>query len=111
VTFNGTGSRSAAFQIDGVNNDDSSEGINRQNVNISAIKQFQVLTNAYSAEFRRAGSAVILVQTKSGTNRFHGDAYEFFQNQLLNANGFFANSYGKKPDWALVSPRAPYRRN
>lgn len=111
VSFNGTGSRSAAFQIDGVNNDDSSEGINRQNVNLSAIKQFQVLTNAYSAEFGRAGGAVVLVQTKSGTNRFHGDAYEFLQNQVLNANGFFANSYGRKLDGSMVSPRAPYRRN
>jgi len=111
VSFNGTGSRSAAFQIDGVSNDDSSEGINRQNVNISAIKQFQVLTNAYSAEFGRAGGAVVLVQTKSGANRVHGDAYEYFQNQLLNANGFFANSYGRKADGSMVSPRAPYRRN
>src|SRR5262245_41747153 len=78
VSFNGTGSRSVTFQIDGVNNDDSSEGINRQNVNISAIKEFQVLTNSYAAEFGRGGTGV-LVQTKSGTNRFHGDAYEFLQ--------------------------------
>lgn len=111
VSFNGTGSRSAAFQIDGVNNDDSSEGSNRQNVNISSIKEFQVLTNAYSAEFGRAGGAVVLVQTKSGTNRLHGDAYEFFQNEKLNSNTFFANSFGVKPDGSPVAPRAPYRRN
>ena len=91
VSFNGTGSRSASFQIDGVNNDDSSEGMSRQNVNISSIKEFVVLTNAFSAEFGRGGTAV-LVQTKSGTNRIHGDAYEFFQNQLLNSNGFFNNT-------------------
>jgi len=111
VSFNGTGSRSAAFQIDGVNNDDSSEGSNRQNVNISAIKEFQVLTNAYSAEFGRAGGAVVLVQTKSGTNRWHGDLYEYFQNQVLNANSFFGNASGRRPDGSMVSPRAPYRRN
>ncbi len=111
VAFNGTGSRSAAFQIDGVNNDDSSEGTNRQNVNISAIKDLQVLTNAYSAEFGRAGGAVVLVQTKGGTNALHGDAYEFLQNEKLNANAFFNNSYGVKPDGLPVSPRAPYRRN
>ena len=111
VSFNGAGSRSAAFQIDGVNNDDSSEGSNRQNVNISAIKEFQVLTNAYPAEFGRAGGAVVLVQTKSGTNQLHGDVYEFFQNEKLNANTFFGNSFGVKPDGTPVSPRAPYRRN
>jgi len=110
VSFNGTGSRSASFQIDGVNNDDSSEGMSRQNVNISAIKEFVVLTNAFSAEFGRGGTAV-LIQTKSGTNRIHGDAYEFFQNQVLNSNGFFNNASGSRPDGSPVVPRAPYRRN
>ncbi len=111
VAFNGTGSRSAAFQIDGVNNDDSSEGSNRQNVNISSIRQFQVLTNSYTAEFGRAGGAVVLVQTKSGTNRFRGDAYEFFQNEKLNANSFYSNSFGHRPDGTPVAPRPSYRRN
>ena len=110
VSFNGTGTRSAAFQIDGVNNDDSSEGQNRQNVNVSAVKEFQVLANSYSAEFGR-GAAVVLVQTKSGTNQIHGDAYEFLQNEKLNANTFFGNASGRNPDGTLVSPRAPYRRN
>ncbi len=110
VSFNGTGTRSASFQIDGVNNDDSSEGQNRQNVNISAIKEVQMLTNTYAAEFGR-GAAVMLVQTKSGTNQIHGDAYEFLQNEKLDANTFFGNAAGTKPDGTLVSPRAPMRRN
>ncbi|MDX2153123.1 MAG: TonB-dependent receptor [Bryobacteraceae bacterium] len=91
ASFGGTGSRSTTFQIDGVNNDDSSENQNRQNVNVSAIREFQVLTNSYTAEFGRAGGAVVLVQTKSGTNRFHGDAYDYIQNDVFNANGFFQN--------------------
>gem|GEM_PF-4032867 len=61
------------------NNDDSSEGMSQQNVNISAIKEFVVLTNAFSAEFGRGGTAV-LIQTKSGTHRIHGDAYQFSPN-------------------------------
>ena len=103
AAFSGQGTRSSTFQIDGVNNDDSSENQNRQNVNISTIKEFQVLTNAYSAEFGRAGGAVILVQTKSGTNEFHGDAYDFIQNDIFNANDFFLNQAGGK--------RPPVRRN
>ena len=103
AVFNGTGSRQATFQVDGVNNDDSSENQNRQNVNISSIREFQVLTNAYTAEFGRAGGAVILVQTKSGTNKFHGDAYDFIQNDVFNANGFFQNQGGV--------PRQRIRRN
>ncbi len=110
ASFNGTGSRSASFQVDGVNNDDSSEGTSRQNVNVSSIKEFAVLTNAFSAEFGRGGT-VILVQSKSGTNRIHGDLYELFQNQVLNSNGFFNNTAGSKPDGTPVVPRAPYRRN
>src|SRR5438874_9269597 len=94
ASFNGQGTRSSTFQIDGINNDDSSENQNRQGVNVSAIKEFQVLTNAYSAEFGRAGGAVILVQTKSGTNEFNGDAYDFIQNDIFNANDFFLNQAG-----------------
>jgi hypothetical protein len=111
VSFNGTGSRSATFQIDGVNNDDSSEGINRQNVNVSSIKEFQVLTNAYSAEFGRAGGAVVLVQTKSGTNKIRGDVFEFLQNEKLNSNSFFNNVAGTDANGNPVAPRGPYRRN
>lgn len=103
AAFSGQGTRSTTFQIDGVNNDDSSENQNRQNVNISTIKEFEVLTNAYSAEFGRAGGAVVLVQTKSGTNEFHGDAYDFIQNDIFNANDFFLNQAGAR--------RPPVRRN
>src|SRR6058998_1804828 len=79
INFNGTGTRGATFQINGVNNDDSSENQNRQGAALSTIKEFQVLTNTYSAEFGRGFGAVVLVQTKSGTNRWHGDDYEFMQ--------------------------------
>ncbi len=111
ANFNGTGTRSATFQIDGVNNDDSSENQNRQGVNLSAIKEFQVITNAYSAEFGRGAGAVVLVQTKSGANRFHGDLFEYLQNSRLVANGFFGNASGRRADGSLISPVSPLKRN
>ncbi len=112
ASFSGQGSRSATFQVDGVNNDDSSENQNRQNVNISTIKEFQVLTNAYSAEFGRAGGAVVLVQTKSGGNAFHGDLYDFVQNDIFNANGFFRNKAGRSSTTgAELQPRQSVRRH
>ena len=51
-----------------------------------AVQEFQVNTNGYSAEFGRAGGAVLNVVTKSGTNALHGTAFEFFRDRSLNAN-------------------------
>jgi outer membrane receptor protein involved in Fe transport len=53
-----------------------------------AVQEFQVNTNAYSAEYGRAGGAVINVVTKSGTNDYHGSAFEFFRDRGLNANDY-----------------------
>ena len=91
INFNGTGTRGATFQINGVNNDDSSENQNRQGASLSTIKEFQVISNNFSAEFGRGYGAVVLVQTKSGTNYLHGDAYWYHNDSALNAtNNVFA---------------------
>ena len=91
INFNGTGSRGATFQINGVNNDDSSENQNRQGASLSTIREFQVITNNFTAEFGRGYGAVVLVQTKSGTNSIHGDAYIYHNDSALNAtNNIFA---------------------
>ncbi len=111
ASFNGTGSRSTTFQTDGVNNDDASENQNRQGVNISAIRAVQVITNAYSAEFGRGAGGVVLIQTKGGTNRWHGDAYEYMQNEKLASNSFFGNASGRRADGSLISPVSPTKRN
>ncbi|HEX8289689.1 MAG TPA: carboxypeptidase regulatory-like domain-containing protein [Pyrinomonadaceae bacterium] len=95
VNFNGTGTRGATFQINGVNNDDSSENQNRQGVSLATIKEFQVITNNFTAEFGRGYGAVVLVQTLSGTNNLRGSAYIFHNDSALNAKSFF--SHGKKP--------------
>ena len=79
VNFNGTGTRGATFQINGVSNDDSSENQQRQNVPVATIQSFQVLTNNYSAEFGRGYGAVVLVQTKQGTNNIDGEVYGYGQ--------------------------------
>lgn len=91
VNFNGTGTRGATFQINGVNNDDSSENQNRQGASLSTIKEFQVITNNFTAEFGRGYGAVVLVQTKAGTNRVSGDVYWYHNDSALNAtNNIFA---------------------
>jgi outer membrane receptor protein involved in Fe transport len=68
-----------------------------------AVQEFQVNRNAYSAEYGRAGGAVINVVTKSGTNDFHGSAFEFFRDKSLNANSW-ANKIVTP-----ARPRSPFR--
>jgi carboxypeptidase family protein/TonB-dependent receptor-like protein len=97
INFNGTGTRGATFQINGVNNDDSSENQNRQGASLSTIKEFQVITNNFTAEFGRGFGAVVLVQTKSGTNQLHGDVYLYHNDSALNARSSFFSHAGTKP--------------
>ncbi|MBI3264457.1 MAG: TonB-dependent receptor, partial [Acidobacteria bacterium] len=112
INFNGAGTRGATFQINGVNNDDSSENQNRQGAATSTIKEFQVITNAYSAEFGRGYGAVVLVQTKSGTNQWHGDAYEFRQDSAWNARSAFSlTKPNNQRDQFGFTAGFPVRRN
>ena len=96
INFNGTGTRGATFQINGVNNDDSSENQNRQGASLSTIKEFQVITNNFSSEFGRGYGAVVLVQTKSGTNEYHGDVYWYHNDSALNSTNNAFNPGVKK---------------
>jgi carboxypeptidase family protein len=96
INFNGTGTRGATFQINGVNNDDSSENQNRQGASLSTIKEFQVITNNFTAEFGRGYGAVVLVQTISGTNKLHGDVYWYHNDSALNATNNVFSPGAKK---------------
>ncbi|HVH71945.1 MAG TPA: TonB-dependent receptor, partial [Candidatus Dormibacteraeota bacterium] len=68
-----------------------------------AIEEFKVQTNNLGPEYGRFAGGVINLSTKSGTNTFHGSAYEFLRNKVLNANDFFANRGGTK--------RPPFTQN
>jgi hypothetical protein len=59
-------------------------------------QEFKVITNSYGPQFGRSGGGVINVITKSGSNEFHGTAYELFRNDKLAANNFFSNARGLK---------------
>jgi Carboxypeptidase regulatory-like domain len=54
-----------------------------------AVQEFRVLTNTFDAEYGRNSGSVVNVVTKSGTNAYHGDVYEFFRNNVLNTRGYF----------------------
>lgn len=59
-------------------------------------QEFKVITNSYGPQFGRSGGGVINVITKSGSNEFHGAAYELHRNDRLTANNFFANARGQQ---------------
>lgn len=59
---------------------------------IEAVTEFTVDTNGFKAEFGQAGGGVMSFASKSGTNEYHGTAYEFLRNQVLDANNWFNNS-------------------
>ncbi len=69
---------------------------------IDAIQEFKIESNSPPAEFGRFNGGVINLTTKSGANTFHGNAFEFFRNEALNARNFFQSTNPVKPD---------YRRN
>ncbi|HUB32634.1 MAG TPA: carboxypeptidase-like regulatory domain-containing protein, partial [Bryobacteraceae bacterium] len=103
---NGTDSRAGGFSaggqrttdnnylLNGFNNltNDASMDDNEADIikpSVDAVEEFKVQTNGYLAEFGRAGGGVVNLTLKSGTNRFHGTAYEFLRNEKLDARNFF----------------------
>lgn len=102
ASFNVNGMRSALnnFVLDGVDNNSygtSNQGFSNQVVQVSpdAVEEFKVQTNNFSAEYGRAGGAVVNATFRSGTNQFHGAAWEFNRNTALNAVGYFKPTTGK----------------
>jgi len=66
---------------------------------VEAVLEFQVLTNAYSAEFGRSAGGVINAVTRSGANEYHGSVFEFHRNSALDARNFFDPPSRDKPDF------------
>src|SRR5579883_3486146 len=60
-------------------------------ISLDAIQEFKSTSSAFGAEYGRATGGVVNVTTKSGSNQFHGDLFEFFRNDKLDANDFFSN--------------------
>ena len=69
---------------------------------VDAIQEFKIESNSPAAEFGRFNGGVVNLTTKSGGNAFHGNVFEFFRNEHLNARNYFQASNAVKPD---------YRRN
>lgn len=89
-TINGSREDANNFLLDGVYNVDPKLNTFGVKPPVDAIREFEVLTSAYDASLGRSAGAQVNVVLKSGTNGFHGTAYEFLRNQVLDARNYFA---------------------
>ena len=98
--FNVAGARSQSnvFLLDGVSNIDTQINSALGNFRITdAVQEFAVQTSVATAEFGRGTGGQVSIVTKSGTNQFHGSAFEYLRNDVLDAADFFTNKQrGKK---------------
>jgi hypothetical protein len=103
ITVAGARPQQNNYRLDGISINDYANGapgsVIGGDLGVDAIEEFSVLTSNYSAEYGRTSGGVVNAITRSGTNQFHGAAYEFLRNSALDARNFFD---GKNP---------PFRRN
>jgi hypothetical protein len=94
ISVNGQRETANAFLVNG---GDVSEGRNLGAglvPNLDSVEEFRLITNSFDAEYGKFSGAVMNAITKSGTNSFHGDVFEFLRNDKFDANEFFANKFG-----------------
>ncbi len=99
---NGSG-RGILYTLDGGDNTDDAVGGIVQQVSMDSIQEFEVVTSRIKAEHSRAGGGAITMVTKSGTNEFHGAAFELFRDRSLNAE--------TEPETFEGEGKAPFRRH
>ena len=104
VAINGARPQQNNYRLDGISIEDFANGgsgsVLGGNVGVDAIEEFSVLTSNISAEYGRTSGGVINAVTRSGSNQFHGSAYEFLRNSALDAANFFDNAGGiQKPSF------------
>jgi hypothetical protein len=94
ISVNGSSPQNNSYVIDGIFNRNLWLSTLIMVPTVDSIQEFRVLTSNYSAEYGAAAGSITVVQTKSGTNDYHGSAYEFLRNDKLDANTFFNNRQG-----------------
>ena len=106
LTISGARPQQNNYRLDGVSLNDYANGapgsVMGGNLGVDAIREFSVLTSNYSAEYGKTSGGVINATTRSGTNEFHGSAYEFLRNSAFDARNFFEQA---------GTAKAPFRRN
>jgi Carboxypeptidase regulatory-like domain len=91
ITVNGARPDQISYNLDGANNQDLMSNTNNPFPFPDALQEFSVQTNSFDAQYGANSGAVVNVVTKSGTNHWHGDAFEFVRNRVFNARNYFAS--------------------
>ena len=106
LTISGARPQQNNYRLDGVSLNDYANGapgsVLGGNLGVDAIQEFSVLTSNYSAEYGKTSGGVVNAITRSGTNSFHGSAYEFLRNSVFDARNYFEDP---------TLPKAPFKRN
>jgi hypothetical protein len=90
------------FQINGINLNDIVQNQITFQPSINTVQEFKLLNSVYSAEYGHTSGSVVNIATRSGTNDIHGELFEFFRNDALDAKNFFDNP---------TLPIPPFKRN
>jgi len=103
-SFNTAGNRedTVNFMVNGINLNDMSQNQITFQPSINTVSEFKVDNSTYSAEYGRNSGAIVNIATRSGTNDFHGEVFEFFRSSALDARNFFNTS---------PTPQSPFVRN
>jgi hypothetical protein len=97
VSVAGQDVRNVNYTMDGSNNNDTFNGGNggaQARVPVEAVQEFQFLTSQFDAEYGLASGGIVNSVSKQGTNKYHGSAFAFLQNEKLSTNDYFAKRQG-----------------
>jgi hypothetical protein len=92
ITVNGARTNQTNFLLDGGNNIDEYTNVNAPFPFPDALQEFSVQTSNYQAEYGENAGGVVNIITKSGTNQFHGDLFEYIRNRIFNAHDHFSTT-------------------
>jgi hypothetical protein len=108
VSANGQNDSTNNFLLDGMDNNERSIATTIVKPSIDSLEEVKVETNLFEADTGRVGGAVITMITKSGTNSFHGTAFEFLRNDMFDAKDVFNNPQAGNP---LAGKKGEFRQN
>ncbi len=97
---------SVNFQINGVNLNDMSQNQITFQPSINTTSEFKIDNSTFSAEYGRSSGSIVNISTRSGTNAFHGEVFDYFRNEALDARNYF-----NRPNGTSTGKKAPLKRN